>query len=129
MYLVLSPDHVKKMIQQSEDRIVTFAFGDSVNGYRNLVAPYLIPSSIESMSLMLKRIVNNFGVDFFLVDDAYIMQSYNATPIGKGAALKAFIAEFSNTFKRLNKTMIFVSEGIDYTVARQIRKLNIKIKI
>lgn len=129
MYLILSPEHVKKMIQQSEEKVITFAFGDSVNEYKNLVAPYLVPNSIEAMSLMLKRLINSFGSDFFLVDDAYIMQSYDPTPLGKGAALKAFVSEFSNTFKRLNKTMIFVSEGVDYTVARQIRKLNIKIKI
>lgn len=126
IYIQTNSDFIRSEVSKYNDPIILFSFGDYGYEYKEFVNT-IKPKNIESMSLMLKRIFRELNnIKNFIVDDAYVMQSLNPTPIGKGAALKGFVSTFSNIFKQSKKTMIFISEDIDHTTARHIKQKIIK---
>lgn len=121
-YLVLDEPELLKLISESDGLILGFEFGDSIPSSN--ICHKVRLSFIESVSISLSMILKDHdGVDYFLISDAYIMQSKSLTPIGKGSAIKGFLSTFISPVKRLNKTIIFTSENEDSTMLRNFKKL------
>lgn len=127
-YLVLNDHHTRKLIEQSDKSdLVVFQFGDSMHGYRDLISGRVLnPNTIEQVVLMIRWLINhNDESRNYLVGDAYIMQSVEGTATKKGAAIKGLISSIAYDIEKFNKSLIFVSEDIDHTLRRNLKKMQV----